>query len=338
MRTYKDYVKNPKRVKGYITNRYVLDEAILYCMEYIPNGRKGAHKHGQPTFMDDNAKKEQSLEILKYEQVHHWVLSSYDGIEEGEKKYDIYLKDYLRVSRRRGSTNDEYVLPEAVKRKLMRSANNLWRNGKKTIRKRYDEWDTDEARKKNCPKINRPKNWVQFVNLTSTKEVKASRERNKINRSKMVTPHTIGRKEMEVDPTTTRSDSFLVSHTHSDVTLPTALLAEKVIAVKDIIMKNRQSKYLDFDHDPLAQVFDKNRFSQYKAENDVKFDSLKDMVTSLRSFERTVIPTINVDRSRMSTPLLREEADAHFLNLHEDRSRPLGALVIPGYQESEESE
>ncbi|KAF6177120.1 hypothetical protein GIB67_005108 [Kingdonia uniflora] len=88
---------------------------------------------------------------------------------------------------------EEYVLPEGAKRKLMKSANNLWRNGKKILRKKYDEWDTDEARKKNCPKKTRPENW------------------------------------MEVDPTTTRSDSFLVGYTRSDGTFPTALVAEKVV-------------------------------------------------------------------------------------------------------------
>ncbi|KAF6138846.1 hypothetical protein GIB67_018577 [Kingdonia uniflora] len=42
-----------------------------------------------------------------------------------------------------------------------------------------------------------------------------------------------------------------------------------------------------------------NRFLQYKAENDAKLDSLRDMVTSLRSFERVATPTANVDRSRV---------------------------------------
>ncbi|KAF6150786.1 hypothetical protein GIB67_020869 [Kingdonia uniflora] len=72
--------------------------------------------------------------------------------------------------------------------------------------------------KKNCPKKTRPKNWVRFADFTYTEEVKASRERNKINWSKM----------MEVDPTTTRSDSFLVGHTRSDGTFPAVLVAEKV--------------------------------------------------------------------------------------------------------------
>ncbi|KAF6135322.1 hypothetical protein GIB67_027196 [Kingdonia uniflora] len=91
------------------------------------------------------------------------------------------------------------------------------------------------------------------------------------------------------------------------------------IAIKDIITKNPQSKYLDDYHGPLAQVFGlvkkacvnfmgpdvtkkfiqytellmtqvmedkesyiylKNFFSQYKAENDARFESLKDMGAS----------------------------------------------------------
>ncbi|KAF6169557.1 hypothetical protein GIB67_028108, partial [Kingdonia uniflora] len=132
---------------------------------------------------------------------------------------------------------EEYVLPEAEKRKLMRSTNNLGRNGKKILGKMYDKWDTDELRKKNCPKKTKQENWVRFVDLTSTEEVKASREMNKINRSKMATPHTTGRKGefrvademMEVDPTTIRSDSFLVGHTRSDGTFSIALVAEKVV-------------------------------------------------------------------------------------------------------------
>ncbi|KAF6135886.1 hypothetical protein GIB67_006778 [Kingdonia uniflora] len=47
---------------------------------------------------------------------------------------------------------DEYVLPQATKRKHMKSANTMWRNGKKILRKKYDECDTDDERKQNCPK------------------------------------------------------------------------------------------------------------------------------------------------------------------------------------------
>ncbi|KAF6169434.1 hypothetical protein GIB67_021437 [Kingdonia uniflora] len=158
----------------------------------------------------------------------------------------------------------------------------------------------------------------------------------------------------------------------------------KKIAVKDIITKNPQSKSLDVDHDHLAQVFgpvkkgcmnfmgpdvtkkfiqstellrahiteDKesyidleNRFSQYKAENDARFENLKDMVVSLRSSGCT---TTSTERSRYymfyivdfyaSFARRREEAIAHFLNFHEHIVATGRALVLPGLQESVEAE
>ncbi|KAF6160472.1 hypothetical protein GIB67_019241 [Kingdonia uniflora] len=138
------------------------------------------------------------------------------------------------------------------------------------------------------------------------------------------------------------------------------------LPLKDIITKNPQSKYLDVDHDPSAQVFGpvnkgcvnlmgsdeakkfiqitellrahitkdkesnidlKNRFSQYKAENDARFENYKDMVASLRS---SGCVTTSTKRSRISTPLLREEAVVHFLNFHEHIVATGRALVLPG--------
>ncbi|KAF6147439.1 hypothetical protein GIB67_022099, partial [Kingdonia uniflora] len=149
------------------------------------------------------------------------------------------------------------------------------------------------------------------------------------------------------------------------------------IIVKDIITKNLQSKYLDVDQDPLAQVFGhvkkgcvnfmgpdvtkkfiqstellrahitedkesyidlKSRFSQYKAENDARFKNLKAMVAYLRSFGCAITSTANVKRSRIFIPLLREEAVAHFLNFHEHIAATGKALVLLGLQESEEVE
>ncbi|KAF6148002.1 hypothetical protein GIB67_024177 [Kingdonia uniflora] len=550
MRTYKDYVKNPKRVEGSIANRYILVEVILYCMEYIPNGRKGTHKCGRPTFMDDDVDKEQPLdkgnvihlETLKYEQVRHWVLSSYDAIEEWEKKYNIYLRDYMRVSRHRECTNLgkplDYIL---------------------CLREQDDITITIDAKPSEQLPISA---WgLHEHSTTSGGDWPVVPDRFKDTVWQIIC--------MEVDPTTARSDSFSVGHTRSNGTFPTALVAEKMlvqnvsvdsntvprssysgdsgdqhwicprstayerwlndptwdptknrstleevgvlvdrrlahvdvgkesdilrslyfkdpdikavstcsdlltklakmiqlarrycfpvealkrilaflysigraggvclywwgvslrllghdllsqavlygspylpanrgtsssfsnalaqvpsggylvdeegfdfmmIAVKENIVKNPQSKYLDVDHDPLAHVFGKvkkgcvnfmgldvtkkfiqsiellraqimegkesyidleNRFLQYKAENDAKLDSLRDMVTSLRSFERAATPTANVDRSRMSTPLLRKEAIAHFLNLHEYIVTSGRPLVILGYQESEEAD
>ncbi|KAF6173069.1 hypothetical protein GIB67_009989 [Kingdonia uniflora] len=483
MRTYKDYVKNPKRVEGCIANCYVLDEAILYCMEYIPNGRKGTHKRGRPTFMDDDADKEQPLdkgnvihlETLKYEQVRRWVLSSYDGIEEWEKKYDIYLRDYMRVSRRRGSTNVgkplDYILwlreqfenlemstlkrlvdglsfkvtsykayrvngfvfctadsesckttqNSGVKMKAMtnfvastrdqnpREAETIYYGVVKEIIELdyydfpqtifYCDWVRVEDKVNGCafdPKAN-----LTFVNLQKLKRnskvddepyclasqasqvfycqdptrtdwslvIDAPKRLDKnidayeepfvfetgnpftssmmglINENVdedeeitegswiMISPsqstpslpnpseplpipageshdeHSTTSGGDEVDQTIIRSDSFLVGHTHSDGTFPTALVAEKVSTelLRAQIMEGNES-YIDLE----------NRFSQYKTENDAKLDSLRDMVTSLRSFERAATPTVNVDRSRMFSPLLREEAIAHFLDLHEN--------------------
>ncbi|KAF6138094.1 hypothetical protein GIB67_033508 [Kingdonia uniflora] len=78
-----------------------------------------------------------------------------------------------------------------------------------------------------------------------------------------------------------------------------------------------------------------NRFSQYKAKNDARFESLKDMVASLRS---SGCITTSTERSRISTPLLREEAVVHFLNFHEHIIATGRALVLPGLQESKEAE
>ncbi|KAF6172154.1 hypothetical protein GIB67_003846 [Kingdonia uniflora] len=93
------------------------------------------------------------------------------------------------------------------------------------------------------------------------------------------------------------------------------------------IMEGKES-YIDLE----------NRFSPYKVENDTKLDSLRNMVISLRSFELTATPIVNVDRSRMSIPLLGEEAAAYFLNLHEHIMASGRELVILGYQENEEVE
>ncbi|KAF6157175.1 hypothetical protein GIB67_041636 [Kingdonia uniflora] len=81
------------------------------------------------------------------------------------------------------------------------------------------------------------------------------------------------------------------------------------IAVKDIIMKNPQSKYLDADHDPLVQVFGPMKKG-----------------------------CVNFMGPDISMPLLRKEAVVHFMNFHEHIATTGRALVLPGLQESEEAE
>ncbi|KAF6168877.1 hypothetical protein GIB67_038374 [Kingdonia uniflora] len=90
--------------------RYITKEAIMYCMEYMPDGRKGSHKRGRSPFMDDGDKcsSEYSLDKkgtnhfldpVKYEQVRRWVLESYDDIDKWKeaslhirRKHKIYTE------------------------------------------------------------------------------------------------------------------------------------------------------------------------------------------------------------------------------------------------------
>ncbi|KAF6158347.1 hypothetical protein GIB67_022427 [Kingdonia uniflora] len=73
-----------------------------------------------------------------------------------------------------------------------------------------------------------------------------------------------------------------------------------------------------------------NRFSQYKAENDVRFENLKDMVVSLRSSRCTTTSIVNVERSRIAV--------AHILDFHKNIVATGRAYLILGLQESEEAE
>ncbi|KAF6165380.1 hypothetical protein GIB67_018824 [Kingdonia uniflora] len=89
------------------------------------------------------------------------------------------------------------------------------------------------------------------------------------------------------------------------------------------ITEDKES-YIDLD----------NHFSQYKAKNDVRIENLKDMAASLRS---SGCATTSTERSRIYTPLLREEAVVHFLNFHEHIVATGRALVLPCLLESEEA-
>ena len=93
MRTYKQYVKNPTHPEGCIAERYIMEESMAYCMEYMPNGRMGSHKRGRGTFMDDDAEcageypidkrgKVITLGGMEYQQVRRWVLQCSDAAIE----------------------------------------------------------------------------------------------------------------------------------------------------------------------------------------------------------------------------------------------------------------
>ena len=44
MKTYKGYVRNKRYIEGCIAEGYIVQEASLYYMEYMPNGGDGNHK------------------------------------------------------------------------------------------------------------------------------------------------------------------------------------------------------------------------------------------------------------------------------------------------------
>ncbi|XP_058067493.1 uncharacterized protein LOC131216904 isoform X2 [Magnolia sinica] len=101
MKIYKGYVKNTAHPEGCIAERYLVEESILYCVEYMPNGERGSHKHTRQRFLDeDMVCDEEPLENgkniyltnIQHQQVRRWVLHCYDGIYEWKRKYEIYLR------------------------------------------------------------------------------------------------------------------------------------------------------------------------------------------------------------------------------------------------------
>ena len=54
MKIYKGYVKNAAHPKGCIVERYIVEESILYYMEYMLDGDKGNHKRTHERFLDED--------------------------------------------------------------------------------------------------------------------------------------------------------------------------------------------------------------------------------------------------------------------------------------------
>ena len=50
MKIYKGYVRNKRYIEGCIVEGYIVQEANLYCMEYMPKGGDGTHKHTREAF------------------------------------------------------------------------------------------------------------------------------------------------------------------------------------------------------------------------------------------------------------------------------------------------
>lgn len=93
MKTYKGHVRNRRYIEGCIAEKHIVQEASLYCMEYIPNSGDGSHKHTREAFLDEDDEyadeaplddgKVVTLTNVQFEQVRSWVLHRlYEGIDE----------------------------------------------------------------------------------------------------------------------------------------------------------------------------------------------------------------------------------------------------------------
>ena len=95
MKTYKGYVRNKRYIEGCIAEGYIVQEASLYCMEYMPKGGADTHKHTHEAFLDEDDEfadeialdneKDITLTQVQFQQVRKWVLDKYDGLDEWKK-------------------------------------------------------------------------------------------------------------------------------------------------------------------------------------------------------------------------------------------------------------
>ena len=54
MKTYKRYVVNQTYPEGCITECYLMEESILYAMNYMPDSIERSHKQGHGKWMDED--------------------------------------------------------------------------------------------------------------------------------------------------------------------------------------------------------------------------------------------------------------------------------------------
>ncbi|KAF9622496.1 hypothetical protein IFM89_031900 [Coptis chinensis] len=79
-----DADKIRKAVQGCIQEQYLVEEVMMYCMEYIHDGNLGSHKNGRRVIMNEDIEsahpmdkkgKQYVLPNIEYQQVRKWVLT-----------------------------------------------------------------------------------------------------------------------------------------------------------------------------------------------------------------------------------------------------------------------
>ncbi|KAF9601046.1 hypothetical protein IFM89_015031 [Coptis chinensis] len=102
-----------------------MDEAMKYCMEYIPSSKREIHKQEEKAALDDKTEcgypidkkgKDYLLPSLQYQQARKWVLRKSSKNVEWERKYETYLQSfksrdtnlvYVNLRRCQRNTNED---------------------------------------------------------------------------------------------------------------------------------------------------------------------------------------------------------------------------------------
>lgn len=94
MKTYKRYVVNQTYPEGCITECYLMEESMLYAMNYMPDSIERSHKQGHGKWMDEEGEcaypidkngKVYNLTSVQYQQARKWVLKHYTENAEWER-------------------------------------------------------------------------------------------------------------------------------------------------------------------------------------------------------------------------------------------------------------
>eukprot|EP00268_Persea_americana_P035768 TRINITY_DN3525_c0_g1_i1.p1 TRINITY_DN3525_c0_g1~~TRINITY_DN3525_c0_g1_i1.p1 ORF type:complete len:265 (-),score=29.74 TRINITY_DN3525_c0_g1_i1:536-1330(-) len=144
----------------------------------------------------------------------------------------------------------------------MQRANKLWKDWKFVLRcDHINKYLTDVERKSHVPKYVKTKDWIKFVEISSTSAALVASQVGRTARSKMKSPHTTGRKgcarvaaELKAqrpNEPITRTNVFLATHKRKD----RSSSSPEVDAVITAHESDRSVVESDIDNDAVAKVF-----------------------------------------------------------------------------------
>ncbi|XXG82888.1 hypothetical protein AAC387_Pa10g0766 [Persea americana] len=322
MKTFKRYVVNHTYPEGCISECFLMDEAMMYAMNYMPNGTKGSHKQARGKWMDDDGLcaypidkrgKVEYLEIVQYQQAR--VPKS---ITFGEHDQPIG-PDAAQLSSLIGNLVRTYVspiyeawtnVPNEIKEQIwlgvintynineihkifvMKKANISWKGWKYMLRHQaIDKYLTDVERKSNVPKYVKPEDWVKFVDISSTSAALAAREAGKIARSKLKSPHTTGRKGQARVAAELKAKNPDQPLTRTDLFLATHKRKDGSASsphVDDVIIACESDSSVaqcDLDHDAVTKVFGRDSRGRVRGLGTVSKTALKHSAPYKRALE-----------------------------------------------------